>query len=295
VAPVISVQGGKEPKDGGGIYYVDVLVRKASLLEDWFPGIRTGATILPPEQFIPPGLTEQERTQEALRQMSLSQETAGAVALRALGYRVVARPSGVLIAAVGPHTPAAGKLEPTEVIVGLDGRPVRTLTDLRRLMARHRPGDTVRLRVRSPDGIQTVELVTIPDRNDPTHALIGILPAQATQVTLPLRIRIDTGDVGGPSAGLALALGLMEELGRDVDHGYKVAATGELSLDGTVSAIGGVKQKTIGARESGVDVLLVPAGDNAREAKRYADGLRIIPVNNFRQALRDLATLAPKD
>jgi PDZ domain-containing protein len=86
----------------------------------------------------------------------------------------------------------------------------------------------------------------------------------------------------------------MEELGRDVDHGYKVAATGALDPDGTVEPIGGVKQKTIGARQAGVDVFLVPAGDNARTARHYADGLRVIPVESFSQALHALATLPPR-
>jgi PDZ domain-containing protein len=86
----------------------------------------------------------------------------------------------------------------------------------------------------------------------------------------------------------------MDEFGRNVDRGYKVAATGELELDGTVVPIGAVKQKTIGARQAGVDVFLVPAGSNAREARRYADGLRIIPVKSFPQALSALATLPSK-
>ena len=82
-------------------------------------------------------------------------------------------------------------------------------------------------------------------------------------------------------------------LGKNVDHGYKVAATGELSLDGRVGEIGGIKQKTIGAREAGVDVFLVPTA-NAADARKYAHGLRIIPVKNFQQALRALATLPAK-
>jgi PDZ domain-containing protein len=86
----------------------------------------------------------------------------------------------------------------------------------------------------------------------------------------------------------------MEELGRDVDHGYRVAATGALELDGAVTPIGGVKQKTLGVRNADADVFLVPAGDNAREARRYADGLRIIAVKSFPQALRALATLPRK-
>jgi PDZ domain-containing protein len=87
----------------------------------------------------------------------------------------------------------------------------------------------------------------------------------------------------------------MEKKGRDIDHGYKIAATGELQLDGSVTRIGGIKQKTIGARKSHVDVFLVPVdGENARDAKRYAHGLRIVPVKSFQQALRVLATLPRK-
>ena len=100
--------------------------------------------------------------------------------------------------------------------------------------------------------------------------------------------------VGGPSAGLAFALDVLEELGRDVDRGYKVAATGEIELDGGVAPIGGIVQKTKGAQDAGIDVFLVPAGDNARDAQRNAGELRIIPVESFQQALRKLATLPRK-
>ena len=108
---------------------------------------------------------------------------------------------------------------------------------------------------------------------------------------LPIRVSIDAHGIGGPSAGLAFALEVLQELGRNVDRGHKIAATGEIFLDGTVGPIGGIKQKTIGAREAGVDAFLVPAGQNATDARKYADGLRIIPVKSFQQALRALATL----
>jgi PDZ domain-containing protein len=82
----------------------------------------------------------------------------------------------------------------------------------------------------------------------------------------------------------------MEELGHDVLHGHKIAATGEINPDGSIGPIGGVKQKTIGAREAHVDAFLVPAGENAAEARKHAAGLRIIAVKTFPQALRALAT-----
>jgi len=87
---------------------------------------------------------------------------------------------------------------------------------------------------------------------------------------------------------------VLQELGTNVDRGLKVVATGEMELDGTVGPIGGVKQKTYGARKAGADVFLVPAGDNATEARRYAGNLRIIPVVSFQQALSALRTLPSK-
>ena len=135
---------------------------------------------------------------------------------------------------------------------------------------------------------------TVADPSDPARALVGIRVTQNAKITLPLKVQIDLGGVGGPSAGLPFALDVLELLGHNVDHGYRVAATGELDLDGTVGEIGGMKQKTFGARQAGVDVLLAPAGDNATEAKRYAGSLKVIPVESFQQALRALATLPPK-
>jgi PDZ domain-containing protein len=158
-------------------------------------------------------------------------------------------------------------------------------------MRDHRVGDTVRFTVRRAGKPRIVEVETVAAPDEPGRAIVGILLSQATDIRLPIRVSIDAGNVGGPSAGLAFALGLMEKLGRDVDRGLKVAATGQLYLNGEVGPIGAVKQKTIGARRAGVDVFLVPAGDNAREARRYADGLRIVPVKNFQQALQKLATL----
>ena len=84
------------------------------------------------------------------------------------------------------------------------------------------------------------------DTANTKRAIVGFAPEQAAEIRLPLKVSIDAGNVGGPSAGLAFALEVMEELGHNVDRGYKVAATGQIELDGAVTPIGGVKQKTFG-------------------------------------------------
>jgi PDZ domain-containing protein len=137
------------------------------------------------------------------------------------------------------------------------------------------------------------KLLTVPVRTVDANgrALVGFVPAQSATIKLPVHVAIDTQGIGGPSAGLAFALEVMQKLGHNVLHGHKVAATGEIELNGGVGPIGGVKQKTFGVRQAGADVFLVPAGQNARDARRYAGPLRIIPVRSFDQALHALATL----
>ena len=290
----VQVQGEKDTKPGG-IYYVDVIVRKATLLEELVPALRPeGADLVPAEALAPPGTSFAERRSQNLRQMARSEEVAAAVALRELDYTVDAKPEGALIVAVAADAPAAGKLEPTEVIVAVDGSPVRTPEDLRRLIAKHEPGETVRLRVRAGGATRVVEIGTIESPEEQGRPIVGIQVEQFADIKLPLRVEIDLGGVGGPSAGLAFALDVVEELRGNVDRGLRVAATGEIQLDGRVAPIGGVKQKVIGARRSHVDVFLVPAGDNAVEARRHAGDLRIIPVESFGQALRALATVPRK-
>lgn len=294
VAPLVQVQGGTDPTGPGGIYFVDVFERRANMLESLFPFIRSGSTLVPANLIVPPGVSDKAQRRADLREMSVSQRVAAAVALRTLGYKVVARSAGVIVDAVALGSHAVGKLQPTDVIDSVNGTKTPTIAGLRAVLARVRPGATVRLAIRRGSERKTVTIETVPDPLERSRALVGFTPAQSADIQLPLKVTIDAGNVGGPSAGLAFALEVMEELGHRIDRGYRIAATGQINLDGTISPIGGVKQKTFGVRQAKADVFLVPAGDNAREARRYANGVRIIAVRSFQQALRILATLPRK-
>ncbi len=294
VEPLVSIAGKHPAPQPGGIYFVDILVRKATLLERLWPGIHDGAELVPPSALRAPGQSDAQRRQADLRQMSLSQQIAAYVAMKAAGYKVEKLSQGALIDQVDPSRPAAGKLQPTDVIVSIDGSPVRTVADLRRLVRARPAGATLKIGVRRGPSLEQVSVQSVADPRQGGMPVIGVLAEEAAKIVLPLRVKIDAGDVGGPSAGLAFALDVLEELGRDVDHGYRIAATGEIRLDGSVGPIGGVFQKTIGVKRSGIDVFLVPAGDNAREALRHAGKVRVIAVRSFQQALRALATLPPK-
>ncbi len=290
VAPLVHIKGEHPARGSGSIYFVDVRERPARLIERIFPWTRADGSSL--VRSPPVSSAIEQRLGQV--QMADSQKIAPYVALKYLGYRVTARVGGVGVLTVEHSAPAGHVLQPNDVILAANGRRVRTIADLHAALAHKRPGDRVTLRYRRGAQVRTATLATVADPEDATRAIIGISAVDDLHVHLPLPVTIDAGEIGGPSAGLAFALDILQELGRDVAHGRRVAATGELELNGKVEPIGGVKQKTLGATRAGVDVFLVPAGENASEARRYADGLRIVPVETFQQALRKLATLARK-
>jgi PDZ domain-containing protein len=291
VAPLVQVAGGREPHNGGGIYFVDVFVRKATLLEQLFGGLESGAALYPSSAVVAPGVSSAQQETVDLAEMATSQQIAAAVALRALGRKVVARETGALIEAVEPGFPAAGKLEPTDVIISVGGIPVHSPANVATAMAGRPIGSLVRFLIRRNGADKAVELRTVPAERGSKRGVVGVYVTQNETIRLPIHVSIDAHGIGGPSAGLAFALEVLQQLGRNVDHGLKIAATGQIFLNGSVGPIGGIEQKTIGAREAGVDAFLVPAGQNAQDARKYAHGLRIIPVKSFQQALRALATL----
>jgi PDZ domain-containing protein len=289
LADKVEVQGGRNTAKGD-VYYVDLFVRRIRKLEKLLPFTRPeGSTFVPEEGLVPEGTSDAERNRQNAEDMKRSEQIAAVVALRALGYHVTATPRGVLVTTVYSDGPSARLLESNDVIVGVNGVPVRTPSQLRREIGRLEAGDEAHLSVRRDGKVEDVTVRTIAASQD-GRTIVGILVDQDAKIELPIDVDIDLGRVGGPSAGLPFALEIARKLGRNVTHGCRIAATGALALDGTVLPIGGVKQKTIGVRRAGVDTFLVPARENARTARKYADGLRIIPVESFQQALRKLTT-----
>jgi Lon-like protease len=289
VDPLVSVPGEAGATNPAGIYMVDVRVGRASLFERFFPSIYEGATLVPESVLNPTGVSDRQRRRSSLNQMSRSQQIAITVALRELGRSVSVDPVGAEIVLVVPGAPADGRLLVGDVIVEALGEPIETTAGLQRVMRQVRPGATVGLTVRRGREEVELELGTRAAEQGPRRAIFGIQVRDAQRFEFPLDVQIDAGAIGGPSAGLAFALEVVDELGRDVDEGRRVVATGEIALDGDVLAIGGIRQKTIGAREAEADVFLVPDA-NAAEARRHAGELEIVAVSDFDEALSLLAT-----
>jgi PDZ domain-containing protein len=287
--PLVDVPG-EEGNAGGdaGIYMVDVRVGRANLFERLFPGVYEGAELLPEHVINPEGVSDTQRRRSSLNEMSRSQLIAITVALRQLGREVDIEAVGAEVVLVQPNAPADGELEVGDVIVEADGEPVQTREDVTAAVRDVEPGDDVTFGVERGDEQLELTLPTRASDSGPRRAVVGILIESAEDFDFPVDIQIDAGSIGGPSAGLAFALDIVDELGDDVDGGRTIVATGALNLEGDVLPIGGVKQKVIGARKAGADVFLVPDG-NAADAREAAEGLEIVAVSDFDEALSVLA------
>jgi Lon-like protease len=285
--PLVRIPG-EESQDEEDIYMVDVRIGRASLFERLFPWTKEGADLVPERAVNPAGVSDRQRRQSSLNDMSRSQLIAITVALRELGREVEVNESGAEIVLVQPDAPADGVLEVGDVIVEAEGQEVESIQGLQRALADVEPGQEVELTVQRGDERVQVTSGTRAAPDDPDRAVMGVQVQDALDFEFPVDIEIDAGNIGGPSAGLAFALDIIDELGDDIDRGRKIVATGELALDGEVLPIGGVKQKAIGAREAGADIFLVPDG-NFEDARKATDDLEIIPVSNIQEALSVLA------
>jgi PDZ domain-containing protein len=139
-----------------------------------------------------------------------------------------------------------------------------------------------------------VQLIVSPD--DPNRVIIGFIPADTRTVDLPFEVGIDTDQIGGPSAGLAFTLALLDELTPgDLMGGKRVVATGTINEDESVGAIGALQQKAVAVKAVGADVFIVPASQSDEDiaAARRAVGTKVtvIPVNNLEEALMALESL----
>ncbi len=252
----------------------------------------SGVDIESEQTFTGGGTRDELRRLNELR-METSQHTAVIVALEHLGYEVPRHSSGVIVAEATSGTPAAEALARGDVIVGIEGAAVADLRDLADALASRSAGQTVVLDVERPgsSGVKTVALELIESPDEPGRALIGVGARERVDIgDLPVEIEIDSGKIGGPSAGLALTLGIIDLLTPgELTGGRRVAATGTIAFDGSVGAIGEVDQKAIAAERAAVDLLLVPTSNLSDALEHIGSDVRIVGVDTLQDALNALA------
>lgn len=276
----------------GDLLYLTVGIRRLTplgVVEAWLDGEED---ILTADEVRPPGVTQQQQDQRGRDQLTDSQQKAIFVALSRLGHEVTATGRGALVAAVGPGTPAEGRLEPGDVIIAVEGAAVEESVAAVSALSRFDPGRQVTLTVERNGDSREVRLALASRPEDPTRPLVGVLLNDAgIEVDNDLDLAIDLPGVGGPSAGMMLTLGLIELLGQDdLTGGRRVAGTGTIALDGDVGPIGGVRQKIYAAAEAGAEYVLVPT-ENLAEARTADVGVEVVAVDTIDDAITFLETL----
>ncbi|WP_436793504.1 PDZ domain-containing protein [Actinospongicola halichondriae] len=239
--------------------------------------------------------SESENRQFNLQLMDTSKQDAIRVALVALGYDVPITISGIVVVGVVEDSAADGVLEVGDTILSIDGETLGVASDVARIMDPKKPGDVVTLEVEPPDRAATrsVEVTLVAAGDEPERGIIGIqLQPRDPNYEYPFDIDIDSGNVGGPSAGLAFSLGVIDVLTPgELTGGLRVAVTGTIDRNGNVGNVGGVVQKTAVVTGAGYDVFLVPRDEVDEVRARAGDNLQVIPVGTLAEALDALASL----
>jgi PDZ domain-containing protein len=291
----------------GDVYFVTVTEPEQSMLSWWAGRDEPAVQFLTTTERFGVQTPEQRRV-FALESMRSAEQTAQYVALEALGFEVELVPGDVLVRELvclaasedgsecAEFAPSAEFLEPGDRLLEADGVVLDGVEDLSNVLADKEPGDTVELVLDRPEeGEMTVTVPLIASPSDPDRTIVGFVPFDTREVVLPFELDIDTGQIGGPSAGLAFTLALIDELspgellGRD-----RIATTGTIELDGSVGAIGGLRQKASAVQQAGVEVFLVPTAQGEEDiaaARAAAPGLEIIPVADLDEALAVLEGL----
>ena len=240
--------------------------------------------------------SDKQVNQLGRQEMVDSQNFAEVTALRRLGHPVVEQGEGATMEQVDPGTPAAGHLRPGDLVTVADGKPVAVAQDLRTEIQTRKPGDLLTLTVTGPESGATsrTENITLGPRPDnPKLGFLGVVFITHNQhFRMPFDIKIDSGNIGGPSAGLAFTLGLLDELTPgELTGGQKVAATGTIDASGNVGPIGGARQKTVAVLAQHAKVFLVPADDYKDAKARAGSQVKVIPVCTLEDALIALRSL----
>ncbi|HEV7826571.1 MAG TPA: PDZ domain-containing protein [Mycobacteriales bacterium] len=241
--------------------------------------------VVPRELVYPPDQSPQQTDRQNAEEFRQSQSSAETAALRRLGYPVL-----VSVAELTEGSPSAGKLRPGDIILSIDGEPVTTRGKLLSLLREHSPGDTVTVEYRRGTRIGTTRVVAGAAPDDPRRAVLGVTVEH--RQPHPFEIRIALDKIGGPSAGLMFALGIVDKLDPvDLTGGMFVAGTGTIDDEGLVGPIGGIPQKLVAARRAGATVFLTPAANCAEAAADIPAGLRLVKIETLDQALTALEQL----
>lgn len=244
------------------------------------------ATLIPYSQAYPDSATKEQVDAVQSVMMRSSQSTAEAAALSYLGWEV---PAKVTIRGVGEGSDAVGKVEDGDVLVSVTDpqgvtHPIDQAASIFDLV-RVTPVDSLlTVNIEREGNPMSVQIRTVPGDEGTQGSRLGIY--LDVEVDLPLHITFNLGEVGGPSAGMMFALGIIDRLTPgDLMGGRSIAGTGTMSYDGEVGPIGGIVQKMYGAKRDGAAFFLAPTLNCEEVVGHEPPGLQVVAVSSLNEAV----------
>ena len=283
----IEIEGANAYDYQGNLYQLTVRRDEANYFTYIWAKVDNSVDLYSREVILPKGVTPQELSEISMQNMKTSENVAIAVALNFLDYEIQTQGDGVLVVGVMDDSPVAGKLLKEDLIISINNEVINSTTEFIALLRTYEIGDIVSIGLIRKDNEISIETKLIEHIDYENEPMVGFLASTPNErFVFPISVDIDTGNVGGPSAGLMMALNVYNSLTEfDITKGLKVAGTGTIEIDGSVGPVGGVKQKVIAAKNAGSSLILVPIA-NFDDVKSYIDeSTNIVAVESFNEAL----------
>jgi len=295
VANLIAIHDADVYETNGDFYLLTIGLREVNVFEFVEAQFDARVDLYPREDLRPPGVTEEQVSQQNRIAMDESIDTALYVALERLGYDVGFVVDGAVITGVVEGSPAEGVLEPGDVIREVEGVQVADGEAFFNTVQQYPVGDTITLAGTRNGEPLSVEITLGVHPELEGAPFVGVAyQANVVDVDLPVDVTIEAGGIGGPSAGMMYALTLMDLLTEeDMLKGHIVAGTGVIGFDESVGAIGGVRQKVYGARSVGAEYVLVPEANYEDAVTAAGDDIEVVAVGTLQDALDFLDSLEP--
>jgi PDZ domain-containing protein len=287
--PLISITGHQTYKTTGHLNMVTVSYEGGpgthlnvfQALRAW---LNPSEAVVPEAELFPAGQSAEQTQAQDVEQMASSQQLATAAAFTQLGIKYQ---TNVEVLKTVSGYPASKVLKAGDIIEAVDGKAVTGTSSLSSMVTAHPVGSTLQLTVQRSGKTLTIP---VPSQSSGGTAVIGVEVQE--QYAFPFTVKIDVGNIGGPSAGTMFALGIIDMLTSDNLTGGKfIAGTGEITAAGQVEPIGGIQQKMVAARDAGATVFLAPAGNCSSTIGATPAGLKVVKVSTLSQAVSDLEAI----
>ena len=275
----------------GNLYQLTVRRDEANIYVYLWSLLNSSYDLYPREVILPDGVTPQELSEISIQNMRTSENVAIAVALKNVGYEIESKGDGVAVVGLLEDSPVKDKLKKGDLINSINNTDIYSATEFISTLRTYSIGETVSIGLlREIDGIKEqiyIKTTLIEHVEYEGEPMVGFLATTVNErFDFPFEIDIKTGNVGGPSAGLMMALNVYNNLiPEDITNSKIIAGTGTIEIDGSVGPVGGIKQKIIAAKRAGAELILVPVA-NFEEAQPFeTDKTAIVAVDSFDEAL----------